>query len=93
MEQQQKLFEGFDLSEQWKEEWQDMPEFVMEDLEPLCSLVVNFKSEEDRDDFLKLLGQTLYHEQRSIWYPKLEIRRYANKRYVDESSISDIHNF
>ena len=68
----------------WKNEWQDMPEFEMEDLSSFRKIVVHFRNQEDIDKFAKLIGQKITKAP-SIWYPEWEKRRYADKRYVDES--------
>ncbi len=70
--------------EEWKEEWQDMPEFEMEDLSSFRKIVVHFRNQEDIDKFAKLIGQKITKAP-SLWYPEWEKRRYADKRYVDES--------
>ena len=82
LKSQQKLFEDL---ESWKSEWKDMPEFVQEDLTSFRKIVVHFQSQKDVDDFAKLIGQKINKKQPSIGFPQREIRRYANKRYVDES--------
>ena len=68
----------------WKDEWQDMPEFKMEDLSSFRKIVVHFRNQEDIDKFAKLIGQKITKAP-SLWYPEWEKRRYADKRYVDES--------
>ena len=68
----------------WKDEWQDMPEFKMEDLSSFRKIVVHFRNQEDIDKFAKLIGQKITNAP-SLWYPEWKKRRYADKRYVDES--------
>jgi hypothetical protein len=68
----------------WKKEWQDMPEFKQEDLTSFRKIVVHFRNQEDIDKFAELIGQKITKAP-SIWYPEWEKRRYADKRYVDES--------
>ena len=70
--------------EEWKEEWQDMPEFEMEDLSSFRKIVVHFRNQEDIDKFAELIGQKITKAP-SLWYPEWKKRRYADKRYVDES--------
>ena len=70
--------------EEWQEEWQDMPEFEMEDLSSFRKIVVHFRNQEDIDKFAELIGQKITKAP-SLWYPEWEKRRYADKRYVDES--------
>ena len=75
----------FDLEEfsKWKKEWQDMPEFVQENLESLKCIEVCFESIVDIDKFSILIKQKLTPNTRSIWYPEAKITRYSNKRYSD----------
>ena len=68
----------------WKDEWKDMPEFEMEDLSSFRKIVVHFRNQEDIDKFAKLIGQKITKAP-SLWYPEWKKRRYADKRYVDES--------
>ena len=68
----------------WKDEWQDMPEFEMEDLSSFRKIIVHFRNQEDIDKFAELISQKITKAP-SIWYPEWEKRRYADKRYVDES--------
>lgn len=82
--EQENLFDNFDELDWWKKEWKDMPEFKMEDLSPEQSIIVHFETLEDRDNFSNLLDQTITSETKSIYYPKLKITRFMNKRYTDD---------
>jgi hypothetical protein len=82
---QHNLFESLEDFEKYKDEWQGMPEFVQEDLQPFQSIIVHFEKREDLDEFSKLVDQKLTYKTRSIWYPKAEIGTIADKRYIDES--------
>ncbi len=64
--------ELLDMSD-WKREWQDMPEFNCQDLEPFAIVNVRFASEKDLKDFAKLVGQTIDGKAKaqSIWFPKV----------------------
>lgn len=73
----------FDRGEAWEDEWQGMPEFIQEDLEPFKTLYVHFECWEDVAAFSRLIGQRITPETRSLWYPEAEIGRYADKRYID----------
>lgn len=75
----------FEDTEIWKQEWKDMPEFVQEDLTSYRKIIVHFKCKEDVDEFAKLIGQKISPKQPSICFPERVIRRYADKRYVNES--------
>jgi len=67
----------------WEEAWQGMPEFKMEDLTPIKSVMVHFASWEDSERFAELIGQTVTPKTKSVWYPEAEIGRYVTRRYVD----------
>ena len=71
-------------SEEWKKEWQNMPECEMDDLSSFRKIVVHFRNQEDIDKFAELIGHKITKAP-SLWYPEWEKRRYADKRYVDES--------
>lgn len=70
--------------EKWRKEWQDMPEFEQENLESYKQVKIHFRNKEDIDKFSELIGQEISPKQKSIWFPKLKIRSYDNKRYVDK---------
>lgn len=65
----------------WKKEWQDMPEFIQEDLTPFKSVIVHFENREDMDSFAKLVEQRITKKTKFIWYPKVKIERYVTKGY------------
>lgn len=76
------LFAEEELEEDWKKEWQDMPEFVQNKLEPYCAIIVRFRNEQDLQDFEKIIHQNLNNKTKSIWFPKLDIQKLVNTRYV-----------
>lgn len=69
----------------WKEEWQDMPEFIQEKQEPFSKIIVRFATEEDLNEFSEMIGQKLTPKTKSIWHPKLVRGINSNKRYISES--------
>ena len=71
--------------EDWRKEWKGMPEFIQEDLTSFRKIVVHFRCQEDVDNFAQLIKQPITPKQISLWYPFKEFRRYADKRYIDES--------
>tara|TARA_B100000315_G_scaffold112754_1_gene103385 strand:+ start:203 stop:496 length:294 start_codon:yes stop_codon:yes gene_type:complete len=81
----QLTFDGLDDRSSWEKEWQDMPEFVMEDTTSFRTLKIHFRNFDDVDRFAKLIGQHISPKVKSLWFPEMLKRRYANKRYVDES--------
>lgn len=67
--------------------WNGMPEFHMDNLAPDSTLVVKFRTPEDREAFAKLIGRTLRKEEsRGIWYPQIVIAHFWDKRYRDAAA-------
>lgn len=66
-------------------EWEGMPEFEQEDKTAHQSLHMHFKDQASVDAFSRLIAQRITAKTRSAWYPAIEIERYADKRYADES--------
>jgi len=67
-----------------EKEWQDMPEFVQEQQKPFSKIIVRGETEEDLQEFAKLIGQKLTPKTKSIWHPKLVRGKHSHKRYRDE---------
>lgn len=67
------------------DEWRGMPEFESEDKTAFQSIHIHFKSQQDIDEFANLIDQKITPKTRSIWFPEIEIERYADKRYSNES--------
>lgn len=74
----------FDPGKPWQNEWQGMPEFLMEDQGPWKSLTIHFDGPDDMRKFAELVGQMLTPDTRSIWYPQADQVSWVNHRYVDE---------
>ena len=73
----------FDKGEWWQEHWKGMPEYISEDLTAFHTIYVHFEKREDMEAFSRLVAQKISLTTQSIWYPEAEIRRFANKRYID----------
>lgn len=66
-------------------EWRGMPEFKQEDLEPFDSIQVHFPDEAAMVAFEKIVGQRIQRgsmRTAAVWYPKMGIGGYSDKRYV-----------
>ena len=70
----------------WKEEWQNMPEFKAEKIQSYKKIVVHFNDQEGVEAFEELIGQKL-GKQPSIAYPSRIVRTYSDKRYYDEGEV------
>lgn len=77
----------FDIDSKWQEEWKDMPEFVQEKQRPFQQIIIRFASEEDLQEFAKLINQKLTKKTKSIWFPFKSHwgGEGSNKRYINES--------
>jgi hypothetical protein len=78
------LFDDFDDLDWWKKEWQNMPEFIMDDLTSFQSVHVHFETIESREEFSELIEQNITSQTRSLWYPKIGITTFYDKRYIDK---------
>jgi hypothetical protein len=78
----------FDIPPDWKEVWKGMPHFYQRDLESFHAVKVHFATDEDRAKFAELVGQPIYETTRSIWYPKAEIGRMADKRFKSDEVVN-----
>ena len=66
------------------EHWGGMPSYNNEDQKPHKTLIVHFETQEAVDKFAGLVEQTITENTKSIWYPKVAIESYVDKRYVTE---------
>jgi ParB-like nuclease domain len=84
--------QGADGEQGWEELWQGMPEFDQQDLTSARHLVVHFRREGDFLVFLRKIGQTPSDvRQKSIWFPKAKIDKFADKRYAAKAG-KDVTN-
>jgi hypothetical protein len=74
----------FEIEENWKEEWQGMPEFVQEDLEAKHKIIVSFNNYEDVRLFSELINQKLTYKTKSIWYPEQKKGLFKDFKYIDD---------
>lgn len=68
----------------WQKEWVGMPEFKHEDKQGLRHIMIHFETDEDVQEFAKLLDQKITHKTRFIWFPKIQIEKFMHKRYTDK---------
>ena len=73
-----------DLFDQYPE-WVGMPEFVQEKKEPYKELIVRFETEQDYQDFQKVIEQRLTFKTKSIWFPFKSHWGLERKVYKDAS--------
>lgn len=73
-----------DFENEIEKEWQDMPEFIQKDKQPIKQLIISFKNFDDYKKFAKLIDQPLTQKTQSVWFPKALIETYADKIYTDE---------
>jgi hypothetical protein len=75
-----------EMIEAWEDEWEGMPEFIQDDLEPFKTIKVHFKTEEDLKSFAALVGQKLTLQTKGIWFPSIKKKNKKTHRlYTDES--------
>jgi len=62
-------------------EWEDMPEFIQDDLQPYRSIIMHFGEEKHVKEFFKLLDQPYSEKARYLWHPQLIHEDNESKRY------------
>ena len=65
--------------------WTDMPEFVQEKKTPFSQIIVRFESEDDLNEFAKIINQKLTPKTKSIWHPHKPHMRSIRMEWQDES--------
>lgn len=83
MKKREKLFPDLADSDAEKE-WVGMPEFVQEEKKEYQKIIVRFNSKKDVKEFAKLINQKITSQTKGLWYPKIIIKRYMNKRWIDK---------
>ena len=67
-----------------RQEWFDMPEFHQDKEQAFHQITVRFGSQEDLEEFAKMIGQKLTPKTKAIWHPELDRGKNAGLRWVDE---------
>lgn len=79
------MMELFENTEDWKNEWIGMPEFIQTKSEkPFSQITIRFKNQDDLNKFSKLINQKLTKKTKSIWFPQIERGLNADKLYINE---------
>ena len=68
----------------WKKHWWGMPEFSLEDTSPKRTIIVNFLTDKDAEEFGNMLNIQVTKRTNSIWFPKRERRGPGEFAYVGE---------
>jgi len=68
----------------WRKEWQNMPEFEIEDLGPFHTVMIHFENLEDVEKFGKLIGKKITKKTKYYWFSEREPKTGTSKIYIDE---------
>ena len=63
-------------------EWDDMPEFEQNNLNPFRSIIVHFNNESDVKNFFETLNQNYSEKAKYIWHPEMQRMDNESKRYT-----------
>lgn len=69
---------------QWQKHWHGMPQFQQEDDKPYKSVIINFKTKQDYENFAKTINQPLTEKTKSTWFPRLPHEDNALHRWIEE---------
>ena len=70
-------------SQDWKDHWKGMPEFEQPNARWKV-LTVQFRNQEDYDEFQKVIGQKLTNKTQGIWFPSLEKEENFLMRWIED---------
>ena len=82
-----RFFDGeVDLGEdkEWKKHWKGMPAFDQKNNPPYKQIYLNFRNQQDYEEFAKLVDQNLSDKTKSIWYPHLDKDANSLTRWIVE---------
>jgi len=72
-------------------EWDDMPEFVQEDLNEYDEVTIRFRNKEDLEEFAKLIGQPNIvpkkKRKKSTWYPAVDRKANSLRFWVNDEDL------
>jgi len=68
--------------------WQSMPSFHQDDKLGFHHLVVHFKDQAAIDSFAKMVHKPVSTATKYLWFPEIEIDRYADKRIKSSERVS-----
>lgn len=66
-------------------EWKDMPEFEQENQKSFRRIIVHFASEQDVQEFSKVVYQKITDKTKYIWFPQQHIEDMTELRYESAS--------
>ena len=76
-----------DEDEAWKKYWVGMPEFTSDSMIPR-KMIVSFRSDEDLQEFGKLIGLNITPKTKSTWFPVVERENNIEKYWIDKNADS-----
>ena len=78
---QASLFEDSFSINDCEKEWEDMPEYIQDNMEGVKSITVRFESIEDMNKFSELIGINITMQTKGVYWPKKESKKLI---YIDE---------
>jgi hypothetical protein len=69
--------------------WQAMPSFHQDDKLGFHHLVVHFRDQASIDEFAKMVSKPVTTATKYLWFPEIEIDRYADKRIKSRERARD----
>jgi hypothetical protein len=74
----------FEVEPSWSDLWWAMPSFEMGDARPMYRITVNLYSVDDLNEFGRVIGMKVTPKTDSITFPKENLSKPSDWRYVDE---------
>ena len=89
-DKQSGLFGDKFMEAEWKREWQNMPEFIQEDLKPFQQIIISFMFSEDVEEFSKLINQSTTSITKSLWFPNMNRIAPIDYLYIHKDNLDKI---
>ena len=74
------------MTDNWRDHWKGMPEFVQEDNKPYKKINVCFQTKEDVEAFRALMQQPITDKTKTIWYPPFDREKNSLFTWVEDEA-------
>ena len=74
------------ITDNWRDHWKGMPEFVQEDKKPYKKINVCFQTKEDFEAFRALMQQPITDKTKTIWYPPFDREKNSLFTWVEDEA-------
>jgi hypothetical protein len=74
------------ITDNWRDHWKGMPDFVQEEKKPYKKINVCFQNKEDFEAFRVLLSQPMTEKTKTIWYPAFDREKNSLFAWIEDET-------